>query len=303
MNLICLIVAEKHQTGFDEPLLHSMFVDKKLSNVKAVQTLSRLNRTCRGKEDTFILDFVNTKEEIEEAFKPYYESTILDEEINLNLIYDTKSLLRKYKLYNDEDIQKFIKIYYKNGKQNATDLGKMTSVLKPIVDRYIELSEEQRYEFKKILRNYNKWYSYIIQIARMFDKDLQKEYVFTSYLEKMLPRATGKDIDLEGKLKLEFYKLEQTFKGDISLNTTIEDTILINPKTLDTAGKPEEEDELLENIINKINDRFVGVFTEGDRVIVETIYKKCVKGNNKLTKYAKNNDSEVFLQSIFPEIF
>lgn len=298
-----LIVAEKYQTGFDEPLLHTMFIDKKLSGVKAVQTLSRVNRTCPGKEDTFILDFVNTKEEIEEAFKPYYEATILDEEINVNLIYDTRTILRKYKIYNDDDIEKFIKIYYKKGNQNATDLGKMTSLLKPIVERYSEQNDEKRFEFKKTVRNYNKWYSYIIQIVRMFDKELHKEYVFTAYLEKLLPRAIGNDIDLEGKLKLEFYKLEQTFKGDITLNPTIEDEILVNPKKLDTNGKPEDKDELLENIIEKINDRFKGIFTEGDRVIVETLYKRCIKGNKKLTQYAKKNDSEIFERSIFPDIF
>lgn len=179
----------------------------------------------------------------------------------------------------------------------------MTALLKPIVDRYKDLNEESRFEFKKTVRNFNKWYAYIIQIARMFDKELQKEYVFTAYLEKLLPRATGKDIDLEDKLRLEFYKLEQTFKGDITLNPTIEDETLINPKNIDVGGKSEDKDELLENIINKINDRFKGIFTDGDKVIVETIYKKCVKGNKKLTQYAKKNDSEVFQQSIFPEIF
>ena len=298
-----LIVAEKYQTGFDEPLLHSMFIDKKLSGVKAVQTLSRLNRICDDKKDTFILDFVNTAEEIQEAFKPYYESTILDEEINVNLIYDTKILLRQFNLYNDDDIGKFIKIYYKKGNQNNTDLGKMISLLKPVINRYSELSEEKRFELKKTVRNFNKWYSYIIQIARMFDKELHKEYIFTAYLEKLLPRATEKNIDLEGKLRLEFYNLKESFKGDITLNPTITDSILENPKKLDINGKPEDTDELLEEIINKINIRFKGIFTDGDRVIVEAIYKKCVKGNKKLIQYAKKNDSEVFEQSIFPNVF
>lgn len=108
-----LIVAEKYQTGFDEPLLRTMFVDKKLEGVKAVQTLSRLNRIHPDKENTFILDFVNSKEEIAEAFKPYYEATILDEEINVNLIYDTQVKLRKLRIYTNEDIEKFINIYYK----------------------------------------------------------------------------------------------------------------------------------------------------------------------------------------------
>ena len=182
-----LVVAEKYQTGFDEPLLHTMFVDKRLRGVKAVQTLSRLNRISNGKEDTFVLDFVNTKEEIEEAFKPYYEATILDESINVNLIYDSQILLREARLYNDEDIDKFINIYFKDGKQTATDLGRITSLIKPIIDRYVELSEEDQFKFRKDIRNFNKWYSYVVQITRMYDKELHKEYVFTSYLQKLLP--------------------------------------------------------------------------------------------------------------------
>ena len=297
-----LIVAEKYQTGFDEPLLHTMFVDKKLNGVKAVQTLSRLNRICKGKTDTFVLDFVNTADEIRDAFLPYYTETSLDEELNVDLIYKTQSQLRDYRLYNDDDIEKFIKINFKSGKQNSTDLGKMTSLLKPIVNRYMDLNEDDRYKFLRTIRNFNKWYSYIIQITRMFDKDLHKEYSFTSYLQKLLPRNKVADVDLEGKLKLEFYKLEETFKGDITLNPSIEDTELVNVKNID-AGDKKEEDELLENIIRKINERFEGKFTEGDRVIVETIYNKCLKDNVKLKKQAKNNDSEVFEKTIFPKVF
>lgn len=299
-----LIVAEKYQTGFDEPLLHTMFVDKKLKGVKAVQTLSRLNRTCQGKTDTFVLDFVNTAEEIREAFEPYYECTELDEEINVNLIYDTRKLLRGFGLYNDEDIDKFLKILYKKGAQTDTDLGKMASLLTPTVNGYKALDEDKRFDYKKTIHNFNKWYSYITQIARMFDKDLQKEFTFTQYLEKMLPPvADVKTVDLEDKLRLEFYKLEQTFKGDISLNPTVETNTLENPKKLNTTGRGIEQDDLLENIITKINDKFQGIFTESDRVIVETIYNKCVKDNKKLKMQAKNNDEEVFNQSIFPEIF
>ena len=298
-----LIVAEKYQTGFDEPLLHTMFIDKKLSGIKAVQTLSRLNRTCPGKTDTFILDFVNTTEEIQAAFEPYYRETTLDEEINVNLIYQSKSALRDFRLYNDEDIEKFIKINFKKGKQNNTDLGKMTSLLKPIVDRYNNLDDEKRYKFRKTIRNFNKWYSYIIQITRMFDKELHMEYSFTQYLSKLLPIDKSVDVDLEGKLKLEFYKLEQTFKGDITLNPSAEETTLSNIKTINNDGSDKEKDELLENIIKKINDRFEGLFTDGDKVIVESLYNKCVKENKKLKKQAKNNDSEMFENNIFPKEF
>src|SRR5699024_6963800 len=298
-----LIVAEKYQTGFDEPLLHTMFVDKKLRGVKAVQTLSRLNRIAPDKEDTFVLDFRNSKEEIEKAFKPYYEATILDESINVNLIYDTHLLLREFSLYDDEDIQKFIKIYYKEGKQTDKDLGKITSIIKPIIDRYINLAEEDRYEFRRIIRNFNKWYSYIIQITRMYDKEIHKEYVFTSYLQKLLPKPERISLDLEDKLRLEYYKLEQTFKGDISLNPTVEDST-VGYGELDTDSSIEEED-FLEEIIEKINERYGGNISDRDKVVVDHIYKEASQGiiMESLKTYVKNNDKEVFNNNIFPENF
>ncbi len=296
-----LIVAEKYQTGFDEPLLHTMFVDKKLKGVKAVQTLSRVNRTTKGKTDTFILDFVNEANEIQEAFAKYYRETTLNEEVNVNLIYDTKIILREHRLYNDLDIDKFNKIFYK-GSQSSTDLGKITSLLKPIVDMYMSLDEDSQYEFKKASRNYVKWYSYITQIIRMFDKDLHKEFNFLSYLNKLLPQNPKDKVDLEDKIKLEFYNLKETFSGSISLEETNEG-VLENARSIDTGVKTEDVDEFLETIINSINEKFDGQFTEGDRVIVETIYDKVVKDNVKLKEYARKNNSQIYEHSIFPEIF
>lgn len=135
-NFNVLVVAEKYQTGFDEPLLHTMIVDKKLKNVKAVQTLSRLNRTCPGKVDTFVLDFANKKEDILEAFQPFYQETSLEQEVNVDLIYQTEKELLDYAIYNENDIKAFIDIWNHPGKQDATAMGKMTSVLKPVADRY-----------------------------------------------------------------------------------------------------------------------------------------------------------------------
>lgn len=298
-----LIVAEKYQTGFDEPLLHTMFVDKKLKGVKAVQTLSRLNRTCAGKTDTFILDFVNTAEEIKEAFQPYYECTELDEEINPNLIYDTRKLIHDFGLYNEEDISTFLTLFLKKEKQTSSDLGKLTSLFKPIINRYKELPEDKRFDYKKIVRNFVKWYSYITQMNRMFDRGLHEEFTFCQYLVKLLPRATSKNVDLEDKLRLEFYKLEKEFKGAITLNPTQEDKMLVNVKQLKTSGTAKEQDVLLDLIITNINDRFRGVFTDADRVLVEIIYDKSVRTNKRLAAYAKKNDEAVFTQSIFPEVF
>ena len=119
-NFNVLIVAEKYQTGFDEPLLHTMIVDKKLKSVKAVQTLSRLNRTCPGKEDTFVLDFVNSQEDILAAFQPFYQETTLQQEVNVDLIYQTQKELRGFGIYSDTDIEAFAKEYFKRGKVQFT---------------------------------------------------------------------------------------------------------------------------------------------------------------------------------------
>lgn len=144
-----LVVAEKYQTGFDESLLHTMFVDKKLSGIKAVQTLSRLNRMCKGKDDTLVIDFVNKAEEIQEAFKPFYDVSVLERETDPNVIYDKLNILRSYRLWYDDNVEKFCKMYLKNGKQNENDFGKLTSCVKETVDLYNKLDIEQRESFRR----------------------------------------------------------------------------------------------------------------------------------------------------------
>ena len=216
-NFNVLIVAEKYQTGFDEPLLHTMIVDKKLKNVKAVQTLSRLNRTCPGKTDTFVLDFANKKEDILDAFQPFYQETSLEQEVNADLIYQTERELLDYAIYNQNDVVAFIEVWNKPGKQDDRAMGRMTSVLKPVADRYNLKNPEERYQFRRLVRSLIRWYSYITQVARMFDKDMHKEYLFLSYLIELLPAEIEDPVDLDGKLKLEYYKLQKTFEGEIRL--------------------------------------------------------------------------------------
>lgn len=298
-----LIVAEKYQTGFDEPLLHTMFVDKKLQGVKAVQTLSRLNRIYPGKTDTYILDFVNSAEDIKKAFQPYYECTSLDEGIDPNKIYDIKKNIEDYNLYGEKEIEKFLKILYKNKKQTETDLGRLTSIFKPITEKFLELDENQRYEYKGLIKTFNEWYSYICQITKMFDKELQKEFNFTRYLEKLLPQVKDdKEVDLTNKLRLEFFKLEKVFDGSITLTPTEDDSTLKSPKEIRSSGKKEDEKETLDKIIEKINNRFKGKFEDGDKVIVETILNKCKK-EEKVKTFAKDNKETFFTQVLFPEIF
>lgn len=275
-NFNVLIVAEKYQTGFDEPLLHTMIVDKKLKGVKAVQTLSRLNRTCAGKNDTFILDFVNKKEDILEAFQPFYQETTLSQEVNAELIYQTQKELRGFAIYSDTDVKAFAKEYFNTGKQDARAMGRMTSILKPVGDRYNKKSTEERYQFRRQVRNLIKWYGYISQILRMFDKDLHKEYVFCSYLLNLLPPEAVSMIDLEGKLKLEYYKLQKTFEGSIEL----QETKGVYEPAKHKGAMGGDSKEPLDEIIEKINEKFKGAFTDGDRVLLNSLHTKLMADKN-----------------------
>lgn len=275
-NFNVLIVAEKYQTGFDEPLLHTMIVDKKLKGVKAVQTLSRLNRTCAGKNDTFILDFVNKKEDILEAFQPFYQETTLSQEVNADLIYQTQKELRGFAIYSDTDVKAFAKEYFNTGKQDARAMGRMTSILKPVGDRYNKKSTEERYQFRRQVRNLIKWYGYISQILRMFDKDLHKEYVFCSYLLNLLPPEAVSMIDLEGKLKLEYYKLQKTFEGSIEL----QETKGVYEPAKHKGAMGGDSKEPLDEIIEKINEKFKGAFTDGDRVLLNALHTKLMADKN-----------------------
>jgi type I restriction enzyme R subunit len=293
-----LIVAEKYQTGFDEPLLHTMIVDKKLRGVKCVQTLSRLNRICPNKTDTFVLDFVNTAADIQEAFQPFYQETTLSQEVNVDLIYKLQKELHDYQLFSQADVEALCNIYYSNKKQNNTMLGEMSSVLKPVADRYNLLQPDERYNFRRQVRSYIKWYGYISQVCRMFDADMQKEYAFCQCLLKMLPDEPTQMMDIEGALKLEFYKLKQTFTGTIGLT---EQTGIYEPSKGKGAATPEAK-EPLEEVIQKINEMFNGEFTDKDRVLLYILHGR-LKEDKKLEKIAQASDWKMFVESIFPKIF
>lgn len=295
-----LIVAEKYQTGFDEPLLHTMIVDKQLRDVKAVQTLSRVNRIYPGKEDTYILDFVNDTERIRKAFQQFYQETSLEEEVNFDLIYTTQRILHEYNVYTTEDIEAVSTIYFDPDvrKANATQ-AKVSNALKPIADRYNQLNQEQRYQFRREVRAFAKWYNYISQIVRMFDKELHKEYVLCSYLGKLLPSDPVPDFDLENRVKLEYYRLEKTFEGAIELENEPGSWKPTSPKK---AGGKQDRLSPLDEIIAKINEEFYGDFTEADRVIVDNLYNMMRK-DEKVRRAAKTDDRHVYDRSIFPGIF
>ena len=266
-----LLVAEKYQTGFDQPLLHTMYVDKKLSGVKAVQTLSRLNRMCYGKNDTFVLDFANTKEDIFEAFQPYYERTDVDDITDPNLVYDLKTTLDGYRIYTESEVKAFAKIFFKeSAKQTELDFGKLSPYLDPAIDRYCAMeSEIEQKEFKVTLRKFIRLYSFICHIIKLNDADLHKFSAFAKCLLRKLPAdGQSKTPNLDNDVALQYYRLQKIFEGKIQL----ENETGVLPGGRHGAGLPlEEEKATLSELIAKLNERLGTTFTEMDKVIEQFV--------------------------------
>ena len=299
-----LVVANKYQTGFDEPLLHTMYVDKKLKDITAVQTLSRLNRTAPNKQSTFVLDFENTEKDIKESFLPYYETTTMEGDSDINRVYDLRSKIAEFMLYNFEDVETFISFMGKHsgGAQSEASIGRLAGLLRPVVDRYKELSEDDQYTVRDYIRKFNGSYSYVTQLVRLHDQELFNEFQYTSNLIRLLPRNKVDIIDVEDKIKLEYAKLTETFSGQITLN---EKPPVFAPGGSIQPKVPNKKQDTLQNIIDKVNERFEGKFTDADRVIIEGIYQMFMKDSDvkKFKKYAKDNSTEMFVESLFPDKF
>ncbi len=284
-----LIVAEKYQTGFDEPLLHTMFVDKKLSGVKAVQTLSRLNRTMRGKQDTFVLDFVNSAEDIKKSFDPYFEETVLEEETNPNVIYDLKNTLDEHRVYQEMEIARFADIFFSGKTQSGGDLGRLQGQIQPALDRFLAMESERQDMFKSTLARFNRIYAFITQVCRLFDKEIHKFSVYAKFLYMQLPKGGGEIVNVDDKVLLEYYRLEKDFEGGIELQPTEEG---FRPITGE-AGRKEKKKDPLTIIIEKINEQYGTVFTEMDKVLLQI--ENDYAAQDKWKSYAQNNDFKTFM--------
>ena len=298
-NFNILIVAEKYQTGYDEPLLHTMIVDKKLRSVKCVQTLSRLNRTTAGKDDTYVLDFVNTHEDIQEAFQPFYQETLLEGELNVDLLYRTQRDIRQFGVYRDEDVECVADAYERyDEKDEARCAAAISGKLRPIIQEYEYLGEDVQYEFRRKLRSYVRWYAHIAQIIRLNDVYLHKEYIFTRHLIKLLPHKPGELVDLEGKIRLEYYRLEKKEHGRIKLKR--EDGVLTPGEKTGAGGSPEKRDPL-DELLARINEQMGTDFTESDRIALRTIIYE-LKANTSLEATAQTSNSKVF-KDVFTKAF
>lgn len=287
-----LLVAEKYQTGFDEPLLHTMYVDKPLDGIKAVQTLSRLNRTCRGKNDTFVLDFVNEAEDIQKAFQPYYEVTGLESTTDPNLLYDLQRELDASQIYTAEEIEEVCKLEFSGKKKTAKTQEKLNSILDLAVNRFNkDIGKEQQEDFKGASTKFIRTYSFILQIAPFADIELHKLFVYLNYLLKKLPRNISDGVYLADDVALEYYRNEKVFEGSISLQ--VQGETELKPTSHGKGKSVEEEKERLSSIIERLNERFGTEFTETDKLSRDQIVEDMIKDED-LAQKAKSNTRENF---------
>ena len=290
-----LIVADKYQTGFDQPLLHTMYVDKKLSGVRAVQTLSRLNRTCPGKEDTFVLDFANERQTILDSFQPYYEVTSVKEETDVNHLYDLKARLDEFQVYWEQEINEFARVYFdpKTKLNNPKQQKHLYAFTDPAVDRYQNLTEEEKQdEFKKGLRTWTNLYAFLSQIMPFSDAELEKFYAYAKLLQTRLPkRELSEALHLDDEVALEYYRLQKIKEGSIDLQKGEEGEL----SGTSEAGlkRAKDEEALLSQIITVLNDRFGTEFEEADKLFFDQIEEELMT-DEKLKSQAKVNKIDTF---------
>ncbi|NBC86031.1 MAG: type I restriction endonuclease subunit R, partial [Bacteroidetes bacterium] len=288
-----LIVANKYQTGFDQPLLHTMYVDKKLGGVNAVQTLSRLNRTHPQKEETVVLDFANEADTIREAFQPYYERTTLQDGTDPGLLYDLEHQIREYGIVTDRDLDDFAEIWF-SGEGTQKE---MHGVLDRCVDRYDHATEEEQNDFRQHLSKFVRLYAFLAQVVPFEDLELEKLYVLARpLLSKLLARLDPSDIprELLQYVDIDSYRIQETHTGGMDLEQG--NRPLPPQKESDGTGAASQpEKEPLSRILEALNERFGYDFDEDDRVFIEQLQKN-VRDSDAVRKSIEvNSESDARL--------
>ncbi|MTD44854.1 DEAD/DEAH box helicase [Conexibacter sp. W3-3-2] len=282
-----LIVAEKYQTGFDQPLLHTMYVDKKLEGVKAVQTLSRLNRIYPGKTDTFVLDFANDTEQIQDAFAPFFEATIA-EPTDPNLLYNAAARLDEFAVIDRDETATFTAAFLGSGESANASLY---AQLDPAIERYAALADDDLREgFRAALTAFVRVYAFLAQIVPFADPELEQLYTYSRFLALRLPREQPAGLDLADDVVLTHLRTELIGEHDLSLT---EGGGVIPGFTGEGTGGQDPQLAKLSEIIDRLNERFGTEFTEADKVFVDQIEQTCVE-NEALATQARVNTPENF---------
>jgi type I restriction enzyme, R subunit len=296
-----LVVAEKYQTGFDQPKLCAMYVDRKLAGLQAVQTLSRLNRTAPGKYRTFILDFQNTIEEIQEAFKPYFETTELEAPTDLNQVYGLQNRLMMFGVLDTAEINAFANLYYR-ADLATYDRVKLEAIINQAVARFKAIEEEEKKEeFRQLLKSFLRFYAFVAQIVRLDDTSLEKLSAYGEWLVRLLPtRELPADIEItDDMIRLHAFKIVQQEEGTASLAAG--DSARLRA-IHEFAAKPYtvEEEESLSEIIKSFNERHGTEFTNEDLVRFEQVNREIL--SDDMIEMLRNNPPDV-VYTAFREAF
>ncbi|MEJ7745635.1 MAG: DEAD/DEAH box helicase family protein [Luteimonas sp.] len=285
-----LLVAEKYQTGFDQPLLHTMYVDKRLDGVQAVQTLSRLNRTATGKQDTFVLDFRNEAEDIFRAFKPYYEFTEAEETVSPTKLYELKAQLDGAQVYWQAEMEAFCKEYFRRAADEGRAHGLLNRYLDPAVERFKALAETEQDEFRGWLVAFRNLYGFLSQIIPFQDSGLERLFTYARFLATKLPHRQGQRVDLGEDVELMFYRLQKISEGQIRLEQG-ESQALYGPSDVGTGRK--DEPMLLSTLIDKLNERFGTQFTPSDQLFFDAVEAEAAQ-STEVHEVAQANSYEDF---------
>ncbi len=300
-----LLVAEKYQTGFDQPLLQTLYVVKRLAGVQAVQTLSRLNRIAPGKSRTFVLDFANEEDDIYKAFKPYYETTPVGENADPHRLSELQHRLLEWAIFTPADVTAFAKVWYRGKRDHsAADHRRMNAVLDTVVQRFQDRTEEEREEFRGQLKAYRNLYAFLSQIIPYQDSDLERLYAFVrNLLAKLPPPGDGQAFVLDDEVALRFFRLQQMTEGSIDLSDGEADP-LKGPIDVGTALVKDEE-VTLSSLIDRLNERFGTDFTEADQLFFDQIWASAERDENIAEAALANNfaDFSAYLDRRLDELF
>ncbi len=296
-----LLVAEKYQTGFDQPLLQAMYVDKRLDGVQAVQTLSRLNRIASGKQPPFVLDFVNDPDEIRAAFKPYYDQTQLLESSDPHRLEELKHELDGMQVYFWSEVEEFAQAFFSGKSLDAASVhAQLAGQLQPAVNRFRSMEDEEQTDFRDKLNAFVNLYAFLSQIIPYADVDLER---LSAYGRALLPQlqADREDdaIQLGDDVELVYYRLQRVSSGAISIAEGAAEYVA-SPTEVGT-GDPEEEKAPLSEIIERLNDRFGTEFTDADRLFFEQIKESAVQ-NEGIRQTALANPVEKFKLGVGEQI-
>ena len=291
-----LVVANKFQTGFDEPMLQSMYIDKSLKDVQCVQTLSRLNRTMSGKTGTFVLDFANDPESIRHSFQKFYQEVNLEEETDPNKLYDIQSSINEFKIFSKDQVEQFCSIFFDKHR----DEGTLHPVLDEVVDSWRALDDdEQKEDFRLKIASYTRLYSYLSQIINFTDVELEKNYIFYRYLSKKLTKKTKEKINIENLIDLESLRIQKLHDHIDPLEQT--DYEYEGIKTGTGTYIPPTQD-LLTEIIEIINLRYGINLTDDDKVNIDSV-RSTIFEDEEIAKYMNGANSEQNKQDYFKKQF